>query len=31
VLLRYFGIDKIYWFGVRFGEMSGVEEISWSW
>jgi len=30
VLLRYFGIDKIYWFGVWFGEMSGVEEISWS-
>ena len=28
LLLRYFGMDEIYWFGVWFGEMSGIDELS---
>ncbi len=29
LLLRYFGMDEIYWFRVWFGEMSGIDELSW--
>ena len=29
LLLGYFGMNEIYWFGVWFGEMSGIDELSW--
>ena len=29
LLLGYSGMDEIYWFGVLFGEMSGIDELSW--
>ena len=29
LLLGYSGMNEIYCFGVRFGEMSGIDELSW--